>query len=146
MEESYEWVRLRIQEEKDRRQREAEIQKRLPRTLDELHGNLVACIRSYTLVFGAEAADIELMHTKIGVTVRAQRDGKWQQSSKVEVSMVPAIPGYQIDRGDVSTVIEVGLLPGEKVFYRDPVHDKYLTMEELTRYILDRAFFPNLQE
>jgi len=75
-----------------------------------------------------------------------QRDGRWQTTSKVEIGMVPAIPGLQIDRGEVSTVIEVGLLPGQKVFYRDREQDKYLTMEELTRRILDRAFFPKLQE
>jgi hypothetical protein len=142
---SFEWLKLRIQEEKDRRQREAEILERLPRTLEELHGHVADCIQNYTLGFGAEAADSVLMPTKIVVTVRHQRDGKWQQSSKVEVSIVNAIPGYQIDHGEVSMIIEVGLLPGGKVFYRDREQDKYLTMEELTRRILDRAFFPKLQ-
>ena len=142
---SFEWLHMRIQEEKDRRQREAEILERLPHTLQELHGHLAACIQSYTLVFGADAADSVLMPTKIGVTVREQRDGKWQQSSKVQVSIVPAIPGYQIDQGEVSMIVEVGLLPGGKVFYRDRDQDKYLTMDELTRRILDRAFFPKLQ-
>jgi hypothetical protein len=41
-------------------------------------------------------------------------------------------------------MIEVGLLPGDKLFFRD--HDEFLTMEELTRRILDRAFFPKLGE
>jgi hypothetical protein len=142
---SFEWLNMRIQEEKDRRQREAEILERLPRTLEELHGHLAACVRNYTLVFGAEAADCVLMPTKIGVTVREERDGKWLQSSKVQVSIVPAIPGYQIDHGEVSMIVEVGLLPGGKVFYRDREQDKYLTMEELTRRVLDRSFFPRLQ-
>jgi hypothetical protein len=142
---SFEWLTMRIQEEKDRRQREAEILERLPRTLKELHGHLVACIQNYTLVFGAEAADSVLMPTKIEATVREQRDGKWQQSSKVQVSIVPEIPGYRIDHGDASMIIEIGLLPGDKVFYRDREQDKYLTMEELTRRVLDRAFFPRLQ-
>jgi hypothetical protein len=142
---SFEWLQMRIQEETDRRRRETEILERLPLTLAELHGHLEACIESYTLVFGADAADSVLMPTKIEVTVREQRDGKWQHSSKVQVSIDPAIPGYQIDRGDVSMVIEVGLLPGDNVFYRDREQDKYLTMEELTRRVLDRAFFPKLQ-
>jgi hypothetical protein len=142
---SFEWLTMRIQEEKDRRQREAEILERLPRILQELHGHLTACIQGYTLAFGAEAAYSVLMPTKIEATVREQRDGKWQQSSKVQVTIVPAIPGFQIDHGEVSTVVEAGLLPGEKVFYRDRELDKYLTMEELTRRILDRAFFPKLQ-
>jgi len=142
---SFEWLTMRIQEEKDRRQREAEILERLPLTLEELHGHLADCIRTYTLVFGAEAAESVSMPAKIEVTVRELRDGKWQPSSKVQVSMVPAIPGYQIDHGEVSTIVEVGLLPGGKVFYRDREQDKYLTIEELTRRILDRAFFPKLQ-
>jgi hypothetical protein len=40
--------------------------------------------------------------------------------------------------------IVVGLLPGDMLFYRDG--DKYLTMEELTRRILDQALFPKLAE
>jgi hypothetical protein len=143
---SFQWLQMRIQEEKDRRQREAEILACLPRTLEDLHRDLAACVANYTLAFGAEAADIALLPAKIRVMVREQRDGGWQQSSQVEVSTAPTIPGFQIDRGDVSMVIEVGLLPGNKVFYRDREQDKYLTMEELTRRILDRTFFPKLPE
>jgi hypothetical protein len=142
---SFEWLQLRIQEEKDRRQREAEILVRLPRTLQELHGALTDCIKSYTAVFGAEAADIVLLPAKIVVTVREQRGAGWHETSKVEVSLIPSIPGYRIEHGEVSLVLEVGLLPGESVFYRDREQDKYLTMEELTRRIVDRAFFPKLQ-
>src|ERR1700675_806508 len=105
---NFEWLTMRIQEEKERRQREAEILERLPRILREVHGHLAACIQNYTLVFGAEAADVVLMPTKIEATVRERREGKWQQSAKVQVSTVPAIPGFQIDHGDVSTVVEVG--------------------------------------
>jgi len=39
-------------------------------------------------------------------------------------------------------MIEVGLLPGDKLFYRD--QDEFITGEELTRRILDRALFPKL--
>jgi len=143
---SFQWLQMRIQEEKDRRQRESEILACLPRTLEDLHRDLAACVGNYTHAFGAEAADIALLPPKIRVIVREQRDGAWQQSSQVEVTTVPAIPGFQIDRGDVSNVIEVGLLPGNKVFYRDREQDKYLTMEELTRRILDRTFFPKLPD
>jgi hypothetical protein len=38
--------------------------------------------------------------------------------------------------------IELGLLPGDKMYYKDG--DKFLTMEELTRRILDRSLFPKL--
>jgi hypothetical protein len=142
---TFEWLQLRILEEKDRRQREAEILERLPRTLQDLHSALVDCVADFTAVFGPEAADIVLLQAKIVVTVREKHDAGWQESSKVEVSLIPSIPGYQIDRGEISMVIEVGLLPGESVFYRDREQDKYLTMEELTRRIVDRSFFPKLQ-
>jgi len=34
------------------------------------------------------------------------------------------------------------VLAGDKLFYRDG--DEYITLEELTRRILDRALFPKL--
>jgi hypothetical protein len=40
----------------------------------------------------------------------------------------------------------VGVLPSDKLYYRDCEQDKYLTMEELTRRILDRVLFPKLRE
>ena len=143
---SFQWLQMRIQEERERRQREAQILEVLPHTLEELHRALAACVEGYTAVFGAESADIVMLPSKIKVTMHEPRDGRWQTTSKVEIGMVPAVPGLQIDRGEISTVIEIGLLPGNKVFYRDREQDKYLTMEELTRRILDRAFFPKLQE
>jgi hypothetical protein len=143
---SFQWLQMRIQEERERRQREAQILETLPHTLEELHRDLADCVKSYAEAFGAESVDIVLLPSKIKVTMREQRDGQWPITSKVEIGVVPAIPGLQIDRGEVSTVIEVGLLPGNKVSYRDREQDKYLTMEELTRRILDRAFFPKLQE
>ena len=142
---NFEWLKLRIQEEKDRRQREAEVLERLPRTLEEMHRALVDCVQAYTLAFGSEAADIVLLPAKIVATVKELRDAGWQLASTVEVSVVPSIPGYRIDRGEVSMMIELGLLAGEKVFYRDLEQNKYLTMEELTRRVLDRSFFPKLQ-
>jgi hypothetical protein len=143
---SFQWLQMRIQEEQERRQREELIQENLPRTLEELHRVLAGCVETYTGSFGAESADIVQLPSKIKVTMRERRDGRWQTISTVEVGIVLSIPGLQIDRGEVSMVVEVGLLPGNKVYYRDREQDKYLTMEELTRRILDRAFFPKLQE
>jgi Zn-finger nucleic acid-binding protein len=142
----FQWLQMRIQEERERRQREAQILEILPHTLEELNRALVECVESYTGAFGRETADIVMLPTKIKVTMREPRDGQWPTTSKVEIAMAPAVPGLQIDRGDVSMTIEVGMLPGNKVFYRDREQDKYLTMEELTRRVLDRAFFPKLQE
>ena len=143
---SFQWLQMRIQEEKDRRQREANILERLPRALEELHHHLIVCVEDYTRSFGAESADIVLLPSKIKVSVREQRDGKWVAASKVDVSNVASLPGFQIDRGETSLAIEVGMLPEDKLFYRDREQDKYLTMEDLTRRVLDRVFFPRLEE
>jgi hypothetical protein len=62
----------------------------------------------------------------------------------VDVTVAPALPGFRIERGGEPLEIVVGILPGDKLFYRDG--DQYLTMEELTRRILDKALFPKLGE
>jgi hypothetical protein len=80
------------------------------------------------------------------VTVREERDGKWQQLSRVDVIAAPELPGFRIERGEHCLAVELGLLPGEKFFYLDREQGKYLTMEELTRRILDRVLFPALPE
>jgi len=143
---SFQWLQMRIQEEKERRERESQILESLPRTLEEIHGALAACVENYTKAFGPESATISLLPSKIRITILEQRDGRWQTTSRVEVGTVAAVPGLQIDRGESSMVVEVGMLPGNKVYYRDRDQDKFLTMEELTRRILDRAFFPKLQD
>jgi hypothetical protein len=78
--------------------------------------------------------------------VREEKDGQWQPRGKVEITAIPTLPGFQIERGSGPLVIEVGMLPGDRIFYRDQELDQYLTMEELTRRILDRALFPKLRE
>jgi hypothetical protein len=143
---SFQWLNMRIQEEKERRQRETNIVERLPRALEELFNSVMLCVEDYNRAFGSEAADAVLLPSKIKVSVREPRDGKWVVASKVEVLSIVALPGFQIDRGETSLAIEVGLLPEDKLFYRDREHDKYLSMEDLTRRVLDRAFFPKLQE
>ena len=55
-----------------------------------------------------------------------------------------ALPGFRIERGGEPLEIVVGILPDQNLYYRDA--DKYLTMEELTRRILDKALFPKLGE
>jgi hypothetical protein len=141
---SFQWFQLRVQEEQERREREAQILARLPRALEEAHRHLAGCVEAYADAFGPESADIHLQASKIRITVREEQEGKWQQRAKVEVSMIPSLPGFRIERGGEPLMIEVGLLPGDKLFFRD--QDEFLTMEELTRRILDRAFFPKLGE
>jgi len=141
---SFQWLDMRIAEEKDRRRREGEILERLPRALEETHGSLAACIKDYAKAFGPEAADIHLSGSRIKATVREERDGKWQARAKVEVTLAPELPGFRIDRGGEPLSIEVGILPGDKHFYKDG--EQNITVEELTRRILDRALFPKLGE
>jgi hypothetical protein len=145
---SFQWIQMRISEEKDRRKRETAALERLPVALEEVHLSLVACVEAYQQAFAAEAVNIHLHTSRIRAVVREEVDGKWQQTSRVEVTLVPKLPGLQIDYGNGAepVLIEIGLLPGDKLFYRDRVQDQYVTMEDLTRRILDRALFPKLGE
>jgi hypothetical protein len=104
------------------------------------------CIAAYTKTFGEESAEIAVQSGRIHISVREEQDGKWEQVSKVDISTVPSVPGFQIERGSEPLIIEVGLLPGDKSFFRDRILDKYLGMDELTRRILDHALFPRLGE
>ena len=47
---------------------------------------------------------------------------------------------------EYSLAIEVGVLPSDNLFYRDREQDLYLTLEDLTKRILDRVLFPKLTE
>lgn len=143
---AFQWLQMRVQEEKDRRHRESIALERLPMALEELHGSLLSCISDYTEAFGSEAAEIVLLPNRIKVTSQEQRDGKWRPAAKVEVVAAPDMPGFRIERADYSAAIEVGVLPSAKLFYRDCEQDKYLTMEEFTRKILDRVLFPKLRD
>ena len=141
---SFQWLGMRIQEEQERREREAQILARLPRALEEAHRHLALCVEAYAGAFGPESADIHLKASTISIAIRDEKDGKWQQRAKVEVTIIPSLPGFRIERGGDTLMIEVGLLPGDKLFYRD--QGEFLTMEELTRRTLDGAFFPKLGE
>ena len=135
---------MRITEEQERRRREAEILERLPRALEDMHRALAACIQSYQRGFGAESAEMHMRGGKIEIVVREKHGSGWQPRDKAALAMVPELPGFRIEHGEEALLIEVGLLPGDKVFYR--TGDQYLTMEELTRRILDRALFPKLKQ
>lgn len=145
---AFQWLTMRITEEQDRRKRETATLNRLPDALKEVHAALETCIESYQAAFGPESADLFLQTTKIRVIAREHVEGRWQQAGRVEVMLVPALPGFQIDNGTGGEpqLIDVGLLPGGNVYYRDKVKDQYVTLEDFTRRILDRAFFPKLAE
>jgi hypothetical protein len=141
---SLEWLHLRISEEKDRREREARILERLPRALEEVHASLSACIEAYTQAFGPEVAQIRLEESRIVATVRERRQGSWEEISRVEISIAPKLPGFQVEGAGEPLLIEVGTLPGDRMFYKH--RDKFLTLEDVTRRVLDRALFPKLGE
>ena len=143
---SFQWLHLRISEEKERRQREALTLERLPAALDELYTILKQAANAYAEAFGAESLQSVMLPKRIKITAMEERDGRWQTASKVEVAIVPDIPGFRIERGEYSLAVEVGLLPSGKLYYRDREQDVYLTMEDLTRRILDRTLFPHLPE
>src|SRR5262245_33808312 len=144
---SFQWLQMRISEERDRRDREAVITERLPRAVQELYMNLRVCVESYTQAFGTQSADVMIDGTKIRVVVREEPDGRWQPRGKIEINGVPTLPGFSVEWPNKEPLmIEIGMLPGDKTFYRDTELDQYLTMEELTRRILDRVMFPKLKE
>jgi len=143
---TFQWLEIRISEEQDRRQREAEVLQRLPRVLDEMHTTLGQCIADYQGAFGAESAEVSGHLSRIRVTVREKRESKWEPTAKVDVTLDLKLPGLQIDRGGTVLAIEVGLLPGDNLFFREAETNQFITMEDLTRRILDRALFPKLPE
>jgi hypothetical protein len=142
----FHWLQSRIQEERDRRQREALTLNRLPQALEELYAILKEGITAYQEAFGAETVESVLLPSRIKITAMADRDGRWQPVSKVEVAVAPEIPGFRIERGDSSTDVEVGLLPSNNLYYRDRERDVYLTLEDVIRRVLDRVLFPKLPE
>jgi hypothetical protein len=134
---SFQWLELRISEERERRNREAKILARLPGAMDELGANLASCVHAYTAAF----TDNSVLLTQDGPRLTVAADSK-----RVEVLADPQLPGLQIQRDGVSMPIQIGILPGEGLFYLDLGADQYLSMDELTRKILDRVLFPNLKE
>jgi len=142
---SFQWLTMRISEERDRRAKEAAITARLPGALEELYRQLSACVTSYGEAFGPEAAEIQFNPGKIRVTAREERDGRWETTARLEVTVMPSLPGFKVDQGtDEPLLIDIGLLPGEKLYYRNA--DQYLTADEMTRRILDRTLFPKLKD
>jgi len=141
----YQWMQMRITEEQDRRQREDNIRKRLPRALEELHGSLTECLKSYTEAFGAQAASIQFVSRGTGhihIEIRDEAEGRWSGRAHIDISNDLTLPGFKVERGGEPYLVEVGVLAGDKLFYRDG--DEYITLDELTRRILDRSLFPKL--
>jgi len=142
----FQWLQMRIGEEQDRRHREAAILAQLPGAIEELHRQLAECIDAFDAAFGPEqAGEIQLHTGKIRITMRERQNGRWEDTAKLEITAVPSLPGLKVERAaSEPLLIEIGLLPGDKLFYRHA--EQYLTVEEMTRRILDRVLFPKLRE
>ena len=139
---AYQWLVMRISEENDRRKKEENTLQRLPTALDEVFSEVKDCVDEYKNSFGDDSVDLQRSTGKIRVVVHGEKE------ARAEVVTSPKIPGFQVDRGvgGEPLMIEVGLLPGDKLYFRDLERDQYVTMEDLTRRILDRVFFPKLNE
>jgi hypothetical protein len=56
----------------------------------------------------------------------------------------PELPGLAVTNGGDPIAVQVGMLAGDRIFYRSG--ERYLSIEELTKLILDRALFPGLKD
>jgi len=78
----------------------------------------------------------------VRIEIRDEVETRWVARAEIVIVNDLTLPGFRIERGGEPYLIEVGVLAGDKLFYRDG--DEYITIEELTRRILDRALFPKL--
>src|SRR5580704_12416894 len=93
----FNWLQLRIEEEKDRRQRESMILDRLPLAVDELSQSLSACIETYNAAFGAGAAELDSQPRRMRILVRDAGGEMSHEQARIEITSVPTMPGFQID-------------------------------------------------
>ncbi len=142
---SPQWLEMRIQEEQDRRRKEAKTQEMLPQAMEELHQQLAACVTRYKEAFGPESAEISNLVSKLRVTVRDEQAGKWQPRGKLDITLVSMPPSFKVEAGDGEPlIIGLGLLSNERFSYK--IEDQFLTPEDVSRHILDRLLFPKLGE
>lgn len=134
---SFQWLQMRISEEKDRRERESNILERLPIMMDEIRDALQLCAQQYNEAFGDGQIEVRMEGATIVATANDQ-----DPPATITVTAAPALPGIQVAHETYSKDITVGILPGEGTFYKDG--EEFLTTEEMTRRILDRALFPKL--
>src|SRR6476661_3763511 len=107
---SFQWLQLRITEEKERRDREAQILARLPGAVDELRDSLAICVQDYTAAFAGDP--VVLTREDLRLTIAAE-------GNRVDVIGDPQLPGLQVQREGSTTSIQIGILPGDRLFYLD---------------------------
>jgi hypothetical protein len=62
---AFQWLQMRIEEERERRELQAKHLERMPAALQEIHDYLAQCVQSYTENFGADSAKIVLLPDRI---------------------------------------------------------------------------------
>ncbi len=139
---AYQWLTVRIAEEKDRRQREDFVRQRLPLAFEEVYKAMAECAAAFANAFGPQAIQVRKDAATIGMTVCEEREGQWRPRAEIEITLDAALPGFRVSRGGESFPIVVGMLPGDKLFYKR--EDQYLAIEDVTRMVLDRVLFPKL--
>lgn len=139
---SFQWLDMRITEEKERREREALVQERLPRAFEELRASLQQCIDGYREAFGPESAEISPDGECIRITARRDVLGRWEQCAQARVRAAPEWRGFAVENGGEPLRIMVGTLPGDKLLFKHGEH--YLNMEQVTQLILESVLFPDL--
>ena len=80
------------------------------------------------------------------LTVTPNLPAQWNEAKILGVPLGRVRVGVEIRRNGSARQIQVGMLPGDRVYFLDLTADQYLSMEELTKLILDRVLFPKLQE
>jgi hypothetical protein len=134
---SFQWLTMRIGEEKDRRAREQQILGVLPGAIEDLGAQLGKCVDAFNAALVEPAGQMERTPEGLAVSSAERR---------VDVVTDTELPGFHVRREATSFAVQVGVLPNGKLFYFDVAGDQYLTMEDLTRRILDRVLFPKLRE
>jgi hypothetical protein len=141
---SFQWIQMRIAEEKERRNREDVVRARLPLAMEELRTALGACASDFNRAFEDQAVEVSSASNGILVSVRQQSGGSWSNRAKVTVSVNPELPGFVVTNGGAPISVQVGMLGGNKIFYKS--EEYYLSIEDLTKLILDRVLFPGFKD
>ncbi len=141
---TFQWIQLRISEEQERRNREDVVRARLPLALEELRDALCICASEFNTAFEDQAAEVASVANELRISVRQQRGGSWKDRARVTVSVNPELPGFTVAGAGEPRLVQVGMLAGDKLFYKSG--ERYLSMDDLTKLILDGVLFPELGE
>src|ERR1019366_313698 len=66
---SYQWLHMRITEESERRQKEANMLEKMPQAVEEVRGAMAGCVDAYTRTFGPETAELQVSGQRMRLIV-----------------------------------------------------------------------------